>query len=191
MDIAAAVGNVVHGLAQLLGRGVLQHVSCRPAPQRVQQVFRLCEHGEDNHFGIREILCHLFARDKPALSGRHGYIQQQHVGFVAGHQGICLRSLGGFGHNLDIGIGVKQHFYAGSYHDMVIGEHYADHRASPSSLERMGVTKVTRVPRSFDSTESVAPTWLARSCMPSNPQPVPLMAGCATSKPQPSSTMLM
>ena len=59
------------------------------------------------------------------MPGRHGYIQQQHVWFVAGYQGICLRSLSGFGHNLDIGIGVEQHFYAGSYHDMVIGEHYA------------------------------------------------------------------
>ena len=54
----------------------------------------------------------------------------------------------------------------------------------------MGATSVTVVPAPSDSMVSSAPMRCARSFMPESPQPLPLIRGCSTSKPQPPSATL-
>jgi hypothetical protein len=62
-----------------------------------------------------------------AVGARHAHIHEDHIRALGADLGKSGLTIGGFGDDGDVFLGVDQHHYAGSYQRLIIDYHDSNH----------------------------------------------------------------
>lgn len=185
LDVDPARGHLADAGQQHVGRRVLQDVARSAPAQGVEQVVDLFEHREHDDPRVGEVARDLLAGHKSVFSGRHGNVEQEHVGLQLRRHPVGFVAVGRRAHHLHVLLRVDDEREALPHDFVVVCNHHAGHARPPSSFDVSGTFNSTVVPSSFDRTVSSPPMMLARSRMPCKPLPCPLICGWLASNPWP------
>src|SRR5665811_2328549 len=179
MDVAAAAGDLAHGIDQFSARRLLQHVAAGSGRERLAHVAWIVLHREHQHLRRGRLLEQLRRHLDAALSGHHD-VDENHVRLARASLEDSLAPVARLADGLDVGRRVEHVAQPGPHDRMVVDDQDADH------LRGTSATIVVPAP-SLDSICSRPFSSAMRSSIPTRPRPSSRPA--PASKPRPSSSI--